>query len=493
MKALKYIMMGVLVSLTISCGNDWLDVEPSTEIPSQSALVTLDDADKMLNGIYARMSSASYYSGALTYFGDMYGDDMMSTDSHTDKYYKISFTKDNAPSGFWSYGYNIIQQCNTILSQIDGIEIQEAEEEYRNDLKGQALVLRGYALFDLTRLYGYPYAKDNGASLGAAILLETSDTGDKPARSTVAECYGAIIKDLKEGSDLMYGDYYKGKINKWAGKLLLSRAYLYKEDNKNALATAEEAIEGAEKNGYHLWSNEEYASVWGTEFSEADPGEVLYECVNSPSESAGKDGVAYVSWEGGYGSDYLTSSFYELMQEDPDDVRNKCYKLTTKADGETVEGRAYLTKYGPEQAGESMEDANVPVLRLSELYLIAAEAAVKENNNGKAVQYLDAVVNRANPDRTVQGKTVTLDDVLTECRKEFVGEGHRFFDAIRNGKEIVRRESTKTFPELYQTKHEGLTTEARSFDWNYYRVVLPVPRAEMNANQNMVQNPVYGD
>ena len=64
-----------------------------------------------------------------------------------------------------------------------------------------------------------------------------------------------------------------------------------------------------------------------------------------------------------------------------------------------------------------MEDSNIPVLRLSELYLIAAEAAVKLNNNDKAVKYLDAIVSRANPEKTVQGKTVTLDDVLLERRK----------------------------------------------------------------------------
>ena len=48
-----------------------------------------------------------------------------------------------------------------------------------------------------------------------------------------------------------------------------------------------------------------------------------------------------------------------------------------------------------------MEDSNIPVLRLSELYLIAAEAAAKLNNNDKAVKYLDAIVSRANPEKTV--------------------------------------------------------------------------------------------
>mgnify|MGYP000720367840 CR=1 FL=1 len=45
MKALKYMMMGMLVSLTASCGNDWLDVESSTKIPTETAIQNLDDVE----------------------------------------------------------------------------------------------------------------------------------------------------------------------------------------------------------------------------------------------------------------------------------------------------------------------------------------------------------------------------------------------------------------------------------------------------------------
>ena len=63
MKALKYMMMGMLVSLTASCGNDWLDVESSTKIPTETAIQNLDDVEYSLNGIYDVMRSTNYYSG----------------------------------------------------------------------------------------------------------------------------------------------------------------------------------------------------------------------------------------------------------------------------------------------------------------------------------------------------------------------------------------------------------------------------------------------
>ena len=159
MKALKYMMMGMLVSLTASCGNDWLDVESSTKIPTETAIQNLDDVEYSLNGIYDVMRSTNYYSGRMIYYGDVTGDDAQSikTGKRTTSYYMLDYTKDSGPSSHWSYAYKIIQNCNIILSQIDGLDVSEDDTEYFNDLKGQTLALRGFALFDLTRFFGYPY------------------------------------------------------------------------------------------------------------------------------------------------------------------------------------------------------------------------------------------------------------------------------------------------------------------------------------------------
>lgn len=487
MKALKYLFLGAFISLTTSCGNDWLDLEPSTKVPSDTAVENLTGMDASLNGIYNVMRNVYYYSGRMLYYGDVTGDDAQAieTGKRTSNYYFLNFTKDNGPATHWSYAYNIIQNCNIILAACDNIPITEDDEDDFNDMKGQALALRGMALFELTRFFGYPYAKDNGASLGVPVITEVSNTENKPDRNTVAECYTAIIKDLKEACDLLGSSFNKGKVNKWAAMSLLSRVYLYMEDNANALATAEEAIKGAESKKYALWTNEEYPDVWAKDYEKSAPGEYLFELVNLTVDGVGKESIAYLTWELGYDDYCLTSSFYELMQEDPNDVRNTAYVLGKKK-------RAYINKYLP-QGDKAREDANIHVLRLSETYLIAAEAAVKLNNNEKAVKYLDAIVNRANPEKTVKGKTITLDDVLLERRKELFGEGHRMFDAIRNHKRIERKESTKKFPEIADTEHLAMQEESMSFDWNYYRVVLPIPKAEINANGNMQQNPGYGD
>lgn len=485
MKTLKYFLAGTILLSASACGDNWLDLESSTSVQTEQTVQILSDVDFVLNGIYSTMQNAYAYSGRLVYYGDVTGDDMQAykSTSRSGNYYLFQFTKDNSPSTFWSYPYYMISMCNLILEKIDGLETDD--EELRDYYKGQALALRGMFLFDLTRFYGYPYKKDNGASLGVPIVTKVLSKDEKPARNTVAQCYEAVIGDLKEACNLMNTDtgkdFEKGHINYWGAMSLLSRVYLYHGDDALALSTAEATIEGAEAEDYHLWSNGEYAQAWGYDVSESDKGEVLFEVVNTTDDSPGNESLGRLHGTSGYYDIHVTSSFYVMMQEDPKDVRNKLFTYKSS--------RAYVNKYQP-QEGENIRDANIPLLRLSETYLNAAEAAVKTGDNTKAVKYLDAIVNRANPDKTVQGTTVTLEQVMTERRKELVAEGHRMFDALRDGGEVNRYDAAKLPSKISKNEHLDEQT-VWNFDWNYYKCVLAIPRAEMDANENMVQNPTY--
>lgn len=481
MKTIKYFAFCLLLLTVSACGNDWLNLEPSTQVPTGSAIKTLSDIEFTLNSIYSSMQDAYSYSGRMMYYGDVTGDDVQAngTTKRTSGYYLFKFTKDDGPSTHWASSYAIIQNCNLILTRIDDIEAKD-KTAYRDDLKGQALTLRALALFDLTRFFGYPYLKDNGASLGVPIVKDLSTIGSKPSRNTVAECYTAIISDLTTAVPLLKEGFNKGKVNRWASMTLLSRVYLYKGENGKAFTTAEEAIKGAEANGYALWTNEEYPTAWGNDREVGKAGEVLFEIVNLTVDSPGKESMGYLCSSKGYKDMILTSSFYQMLKSDPQDVRNKLYVVSSKV--------AYINKYQP-QGNENIADANIPIFRLSETYLNAAEAAVKENDNTNAVKYLDPIVKRANPAKTAVGQTITLEQVLTERRKELFGEGHRLFDAMRNHLRIERTDVK--ISEISSTKHYTMPDEAKSFDWNYHKIVLPIPKKELDANVNMKQNPNY--
>ena len=290
MKSIKYFTFGLLMIVAASCGQDWLDVEPSTSVETEGSIQSLTQVEFTLNGIYSMMRSSDAYSGRIIYYGDVTGDDMqaVSSSKRTGNYYTFSYTRDNGPSSHWSYLYQIIQNTNSILGTIDELELADEDEDERAHLKGEALALRGLALFDLTRIFGYPYQKDNGASLGVPIVKSHLAIDAKPARNTVKECYDAIILDLEESVKLLDDDFAKGRMSKVAAMSLLSRVYLYKGDNQKALDMAEDAIELAEKKGWHLWSNAEYATAWSNDVDSNDPGEVLFEMVIKTVESQGK-------------------------------------------------------------------------------------------------------------------------------------------------------------------------------------------------------------
>lgn len=486
MKKIKYIAASAaFLLLGTSCGNDWLDLEPSTYMPTDEIINELSDIDLVLNGIYSTMQSAYAYSGRFIYYADAAGDDMQTIKStnRTGSYYLMKYTKDDAPSTFWSYPYNMLNMCNLIIDQTDGIETLETEK--RNSYKGQAYAIRGMLTFELTRFYGYPYKKDNGASLGVPIANKVFGKDEKPSRNTVAECYDAVISDLETAISLMNNDegckFNKGHINRWAAMALLSRVYLYHGDDQKAYQIATGAINGAEAQGYHLWSNEEYPTAWSVDAGSASiAGEVLFEVVNTTDDSPGKEALGYLHNPSGYYDICVTTSFYDMLMQDPDDVRIKLLKSKSNYG-------YFVYKFQP-QDGEAIYDANIPVLRLSEVYLNAAEAAVKLNDNANAVKYLDAIVNRANPANTVQGTTVTLERVMTERRKELVAEGHRMYDALRDGG-YVERYDIEDSP--LPNRHLPLDADAVRFNWDYYKCVLAIPKAEMDVNPNLIQNPEY--
>jgi hypothetical protein len=72
--------------------------------------------------------------------------------------------------------------------------------------------------------------------------------------------------------------------------------------------------------------------------------------------------------------------------------------------------------------------------------------------------------------------------VIKERRKEFVGEGHRQFDALRNN-ETINRSGGWHIPNLID--------EVKSYNRDYFHAILPIPRYEMDANGLMIQNLGY--
>ena len=488
----------LFVAITIvsaySCSADWMDLTPSDAASENEAIGTYNDARIVLAGVYDAIQGNStyydYYGARMIYYGDVRGDDMQAAEGgkRTSECYQMSYTLSSAPA-VWRSPYMVLRRANSLLGAVEKGTVKGATEEQLNLLKGEALVARALAHFDLLRVYALPYdAATTGANHGIPLVLEPLEGDATPARNTVSEVYARVEKDLNDAVALLPSTQNYGYFNGWAAKALLARTYLYKgtaTDNAQAYSTAVDIITNSP---YRLWTNGEYIPAW----SKANTSEVIFEIVTAGSDDwVDREGIAYLLSEDGYSDAIMTKAFVDFAEREyAGDVRLGIMKEATKTgDGKYKGKKVYVNKYPGREGEQDFRVNNVPLFRLSETYLIAAEAAAKTGDKVNAAKYLNEIVLRGNPAATpVSPDDATTDRILAERRMELVGEGHRFFDLIRNDKRVVRYTS-----EADRGWHVPLISESQQFDRNYFRAILPIPQSETDANPVIKgqQNPQY--
>jgi hypothetical protein len=99
----------------------------------------------------------------------------------------------------------------------------------------------------------------------------------------------------------------------------------------------------------------------------------------------------------------------------------------------------------------------------------------------------DIISNRTtDASKAVTAADVTLERIYVERRKELVGEGQRYFDVLRRGETVVRYTN-----EADKGWHDALNEEARTFNRDSKKALPLIPQNEIDANQEIVQNPLY--
>lgn len=489
MRKIHIVLLFISVIGFISCGNDWLDLEPTNETLAGRSL-SLREAEASANGLYGIARDYNYYGARMVYFGDVRGDDFMANGGtkRAAQAYTYGWSHEDAPSSLWLYPYKVIRNANNILRAIDDIETTSAADETtRKDVKGQALTMRALAYFDICRVYGYPYLKNNGASLGASIVLEDELDPDKnlPRRNTVKETYEkVIIPDLLEAIPLLLSSKSstQGRVGKMTAMTLLSRVYLYCGNWGEAFKYAKMVIDEHPAAGFKLYKDEiKSRDIW----SSNSPSEAIFELMFSATDAQDNEMLGYLNYESGYDDIVTTVSFMQAW--DPKDTRKTNGLLAgTKSANKSPYQRYFINKFiGP--SATKPKEGTLKLMRISEAYLNAAEASVflaDAESKQLGLEYYNTIHERAGLDPKA---SITLEDVLEERRFEFFGEGHRYFDLLRHGKTIHR--SGAGHLESINPLNNNV-----DIDWNNYMIALPIPRGEINANPNIRpdQNPGWG-
>ena len=497
----------ILAASLSSCVNDWLDVAPSDGTDADAALTSSSDLAAARTGMYKALKGNSsfvdYYGQQFFVYGDVHaGDDYQYNNiggsNRASFYYDMNyqtaseFTSSTSSSNVaWKSPYIVIGRANRIIAAAEGGALSDAAEAKAtiDQYAAEAKVLRALAHFDLVRIYGKPYTEDQGASLGVPLVTEVLESNAKPARSTVAEVYTQVVKDLTEAisSNALATETEPGYVSVWGAKAILSRVYLNMGDYANALSVAEDIIKNS---GAALWTRDQYFKAWDA--STPNESEFLFRLnVAGSTDSNDLNGIGNLQQRDGYKEMVATKKFVDMLTSDPKDVRNDMFLPATAAKEVAAYGtnKVYLNKLRGQ--GDNLRNVTiVPIIRLSEVYLTAAECAFRNNDKTKAVEYLnDLVKNRTTTEASLATvDNITLERILIERRKELIGEGQRYFDALRNNETITRYTS-----EADKGWHKTLSKDAQSFNRDYFKAIAAIPQAEINANPNIKQNTGYGE
>lgn len=458
-------LVAALAVVTLACSQDFLELTPHQSVADTEALTTLDDFSSSITAAYNGMSSASYYGRYFFLVPDVMSDNVKQHPSANRAKDYAEYTAvigDGIANGMWQEMWQEINALNAIINA--EVELPASVQDDVDHIVGEAYALRGLVYFDMVRMFAQHYTFTSDAShLGVPIVLEF-DQFNEPSRNSVAEVYAQIVSDMTQALSLITDTPRTNRtstLSNTAVKALLSRVYLYMEDFANAEARATEVINSGK---YSLTSNANYLSSWSNDYS----NESIFEMAMTANDNRGSDALGRMYIVEGYG-DYLPADDVVSLYAN-DDARSGWFIDDPVLTGDYAPYR--MNKY-PSVAGTD----NTPVMRLSEVYLIRAEARARQNNNA-AQGDIDIIRQRAQPSApavTATGQAL-LDEVLLERRKELAFEGQRLWDLMRYKQGVVRNNCTSSICAITYPNN---------------RFVMPIPEAELDANPNIEPNPGY--
>jgi tetratricopeptide (TPR) repeat protein len=485
------LFFAILSIVLLSSCEGFLDVKPTNSADAATSITTAADAKVIINGLMSKMVSSNYYGRNFFLYGDAKGGDfaIRSQGRGNDALYVFNHSAtSNSYSGYWSQMYHCLLQINNLLANIEKIEAAGKGSTTLSDYKGQALTARALVYFDLVRLYGKPYNMDKNA-LGVPLVLTPLDASAQPTRATVAQIYDQIVADLTAAAPLMGKTKTLGYLNYYANKAIQARVYLYMENYSAALTAAQEIITSGK---YSLYSNANWVSSWSTE----NGSESIFELGVYLSEAdLGTSSLGYYllrtgTVKGAMGWFMASDSFLARLNQDPSDVRWGIMDYDETYSETGVKRYGSCRKYtGVDLKGDkgSTSAVNIKVIRLSEIYLIAAEAAFPTNKE-LAASYLKEIRKRSPNLPAPTATTITMQMIKDERSKELFCEGQRFFDMIRWNESI-------TFNDDFISPAVVITHRPKTIDRTFYKTILPIPQAEIDANPAIKsqQNPGYND
>lgn len=438
MKNLKYIIvMLLLVALTHTSCKKFLTVNPKTEMTQEVLFSTEGGFKDALNGVYIQMKGTNVYGRAMTMttmeqlISNWDGDATIST-SVPYQLGRFNYTDagvESSLSAVYGAEYKIIASINAILDRIDENRSVFKSPGVYETIKAECLALRAYCHLDILRLFG-PIPTDVNTGNKLAYVTHLSKTPN--TLLSYAAFQEALLKDLAEAEGLVKNvdpivtnagpadSYFANrnlKMNYYAVKALQARAYLWFNNKAKAYECAKVVIDAKDAKGnptYRLGTATDMAAkdyvltsehIFGLDdFALYTKYNSLY--ANGVLRKGSSNAVINAQLYGNTGTDIREVNLWELINLP-----------------QSIAQGYILKKYKVDESGKNFKQ--IPLLRISEMYMIAIEAT--QAGDAQALWTAFCIARNIQQTTLPADPTLLQNELLKEYRKEFYAEGQAFF------------------------------------------------------------------
>lgn len=473
-----------LVLLLGSGCDEFLTIDPQDELSRAETLGNIRGLRTAVVGVYTLLGDNDYYLQEIIALPEMSGNlepnPSSSSTPLTERGTVVqtylepyTFSVDAAYANstlenFYRTGYEVLYQISDILSAVP--LLTDGTETERESLRGEALALRAIVHFDLVRAFAQaPGFSADGNHPGIVLIEERPEVFDQPGRASVAEVYERIVADLTVATELIDPALSRRSADPiWltpaVTRGLLARVEAYRQ---NWPAVIEQCDALLSTTNIPLTTGDQYLAEWQA----LDLRETLFEVDLQRYISPTASGLSSLGDLFGVGREEPTLRVTDdlLALYAADDIRQALY--TTDADGNVLS-----EKYPFDPA----RIRNAPVLRLSEVYLLRAEAYAETGQDAAARADYDRIHQRAVPDAppTTLSEAELLAEIRRERRRELALEGHLLFDLSRWGADVERQDCFNF-------------VDRCNLSYPDNRYILPIPLEAILRNPVLQQNPGY--
>ncbi|WP_417885825.1 RagB/SusD family nutrient uptake outer membrane protein [Zunongwangia sp.] len=433
--------------LTLSCSDDYLDVDPEGQPTVGSGYFQGANVNKAIVASYAHLLDYSQhsfsYSGVFSITSDDADKGSSPGDTGADKAKLDNFTHDATDvsvEGLWGANYKGVATANSGINIVNN-PANNLEESTIAEYQAEFKFFRAYHYFTLVRVFG-----------GVPIITQETDPNDQEAlltRNTKQEVYDFIVKDLTEAAEnLPITPAQVGRVTQGSAKSMLAKVQMYQGNWEEVLRLTNEVIASGQ---YALHPN--YAELWRIQNENTE--ESIFEVQGSASENIGIDNMAThhgVRGQWGWGFDVPSQNLVDAFDAAGDKIRKNAtviFRGEVMYDNDLYEDDANLSAvvsedapnpyysekmyFGPESANAL--EKNLIILRYADVLLMNAEANNELGNSGAALESLNQVRSRVElPAITTTSQSELRDIIWKERRLELAMEFDRFFDVVRQGR-----------------------------------------------------------